>query len=201
MIDLTALILSASVSLAPDALFRDGFDGGACPAGRIANTEISYNGATLIGVDVTAFENLWGRLSASDPPVLWPGLDTSTPTILHFAKTGYIAAKFHVPADASVTTAGMFKYVSFGSGPLLDFSISTECADFSPEQAACVVLDAPPDDSAMVHWRLTVGTNFWCPLQLDTDYYVNIRLFDPNVSPPQCSGDTCPVTVSNYFGP
>ena len=200
MIDVTALILAASVSLAPDANFRDGFDGGECPAGRIVSNDISYNGITLVGVDVTQFENIWGRAHAFDPPMVWPGVDASTPTILYFARTGYIAARFHVPADVTDSTDGLFTYSSFGSGPLLDFSISTQCADFSPQQIACGILDAPPDGAAMMHWRLVNGSNFWCQLQADTDYYVNIRLDDPTESPPSCSEDTCPVSVSNYFG-
>jgi hypothetical protein len=195
-----ALIFAASLSASSDTIFDNGMDGQDCPDGRIVQSDISYNGTTLTDVDVTAFENIWGRASASDPPTLWPGIDESTPIISDFTKTGYIAAKFHVPADVAGGMVGQFRYVSYGSGPLLDFSISTQCADFLPAQVACVLLDAPPDDSALMHWRFVNGSNFWCQLQADTDYYVNIRLYDPTQSPPSCSDDTCPVSVSNYFG-
>ena len=201
MIDVTALILAASVSLAPDALFRNGFDGGECPAGRIVQSDIDYNGTTVPDVNVTAFENIWGRSAPTDPLTFWPGINGATPVIVDFAKNGYVAAGFHVPSDVSQNIVGDFRYSSFPVGPLLDFSISTACGDFSSELGSCVAFDMASDDSALIRWRMSNGTAFWCALQANTDYYVNIRLYDPTHVPQQCATfDTCPVATMNLFG-
>ena len=204
MIGMTALLLAASISAAPDDIFRSGVDGDSCPDGRIVQADILYGDVTLTGVDVTLFENLWGRAANSDPPTPWPGLNGSTPMILDFTKTGYLAAKFHTSPDPPGTLTGMFRYASWPfMGPDLDFSVSAQCGDFSAEGSGCVALDVASIDQASVRWRFSAGSPFFCQLQPDMDYYVNVRFNDPAVTTPHCSDTdvTCPLPgIPNYFG-
>jgi hypothetical protein len=201
MIGMTALLLATSISGTADGIFRDGMEGDVCPDGRIVQSDILYGDVTLTDVDVTLFENVWGYLTSSDPLTLWPGINGSTPMILDFTKTGYLAAKFHTLSDPPALLTGMFKYTSYPfMGPALDLSISGQCGDFSAELAGCVALNIPPVDQAFVHWRFSAGNPFMCQLQPDTDYYVNVRFTDPTATAPQCSDVACPVPISNYFG-
>jgi hypothetical protein len=200
MIGMTALLLAASISGTGDGIFRDGMESDTCPDGRIVQSDILYGEVTLTDVDVTLFENLWGRDAGSAPPTPWPGLNGSTPLILDFTKTGYLAAKFHTSPDPPDLFSGMFKYTSYPfMGPDLDFSISGQCADFSPEQTGCVGLNIAPIDQAFLHWRFSTGDAFHCQLQPDTDYYVNVRFNDPTATAPQCSDVACPVPIQSFF--
>jgi hypothetical protein len=201
MIGMTALLLAASISGTGDGIFRDGMDSDDCPDGRIVQSDIAYGDVTLTDVDVTVFENLWGRVADSGPPTPWPGLSGSTPLILDFTKTGYLAAKFHTSPDPSDMLQGMFKYTSYPfMGPDLDVSISGQCADFSPEQTSCVWSNVAPIDQGFLYWRFSAGDLFHCQLQPDTDYYVNVRFNDPTATAPQCSDVACPVPIQSFFG-
>jgi len=203
MLGITALLLATSISAAGDNIFESGLDGASCPDGRIMQSDLQYGDTTLTDVDVTAFENLWGRGAASDPPVSWPGLTGSSPMILDFARTGYLAAKFHTSADPADTLVGMFEYVSYpygASSPHLDFSITTECGNFSPEQSGCIELDVAAVDVPLGRWRVYAGNAFYCQLQSDTDYFVNVRFSDPAATGPQCTDDACPIPIQSYFG-
>jgi hypothetical protein len=138
-------------------------------------------------------------MSAGDAPVPWPGAPDSTPTIEQFARTGYVAAAFHTPADLTATLQGMFRNVSYGGGPALDFSIGG-CGVFSSSLGACFVADISAIDTAMVRWRTEFPTPFYCIVAPDADYYVNIRLSDPDENAASCSTDSCGVTPSSFVG-
>jgi len=202
MIGMTALLLAASISGTGDGIFRDGMDSDSCPDGRIVQSDILYGDVTLTDVDVTLFENLWGRGADSDPPTPWPGINGSTPMILDFTKTGYLAAKFHTSLDPPGMLRGMFKYTSYPfAGPLLDVSISEQCADFSAEQTDCAWVNIANQDQPFLYWRFSAGDPFHCPLQPDTDYYVNMRLSDPTATTPHCSDVACALPgIQSYFG-
>jgi hypothetical protein len=183
----------------PDQVFVSGMEADVCPEGRILTSDVRYEfTGTIASVDVTHFENIWGRLTALDAPVTWPGAPGSSPTIEQFTRTGYIAAAFHTPSEMPQTLQGLFKNVSYGGGPALDFSIGG-CGDFSSALGACFVPDTPAIEASMVHWRTQMPTNFFCVVAPDTDYYINIRLSDPDDDAGSCSTDSCGVTPASYF--
>lgn len=200
MISAIALLATVAMTGVPDQVFFGGMEADACPEGRILSSDVHWDvGATLADVDLTQFENLWGRMSAADTPVAWPGVTGSTPTIEEFKRAGYIAAAFHTPSELSPTLVGLFKNLSYGRGPALDFSIGA-CGDFSSTLGACFVPNTPAIDQSMMHWRTEQPTLFYCVVAPDTDYYVNLRLTDPDDAAGSCVGDVCGVMAASWFG-
>jgi hypothetical protein len=200
VLNVAALFVTVAMTGVPDQVFFSGMESDSCPEGRILASDVHYDfGGTIASVDVTHFENLWGRISALDTPVAWPGVSGSSPVIEQFTRTGYIAAAFHTPGEMPEMLVGMFKNVSYGGGPALDFSIGS-CGDFSTSLGACFVADTAAVDTAMVHWRTEIPTPFFCIVAPDTDYYINIRLSDPDDDALSCSADSCGVTPASYVG-
>lgn len=202
MIDVVALLLAASISGTTDVVFNNGFDGDTCPAGRITRSDVTYaSGGTRNNVDTTDFENIWGHATGSDPPLPWPGYPGTSPIIQDFTRDGYVAAEFHTPIVLPPTINGFFKSPSYPGGPNIDFAISEQCGDFYPDQSGCLASNTPQGDAPLVYWRVTSGA-FYCILQPDTTYYINIRLTNPETTDPHCDTDanTCPVHTLNYYG-
>ena len=195
----TALLLAASLSASPDQIFFSGMELDTCPARRIERSDVTYGAGTDADVDVTRFENVWGRGAASDPGQPWPGASGATPIIDEFTRDGYVAAAFHTAPDLPATTRGLYKNVSYGGGPNLDFSLSVQCGDFSSALGGCLAVDIPAADVSLVYWRGANGTAFYCALAPDTDYYVNVRLHDPDDAASGCSDADCRVTTMSAF--
>jgi hypothetical protein len=86
-----ALLILAMTPGINDPIMRDGFDADLCPSGRQTHANLSIGGFTMTNVDVTQWENIWGRANVWDPPVPWPGLSYSMPIILNFGETTYLA--------------------------------------------------------------------------------------------------------------
>jgi hypothetical protein len=193
-----ALIVAASMSSLPDEIFFSEMEFGACPAGQITRSAVTYAGDRVNNVDVTQFENIWGRVSASNAPVPWPGAPGSTPSIDMFARSGYIAASFVTLHDMA-SYIGMYVNVSYPPGPVIDASISQQCGDFAAGLGTCIVYQVPAQDQPMLHWRGANGPTLYCLLQPDTTYYVNMRLSNPDDGSTYCGPDTCIVTTSSTF--
>lgn len=203
MLILTAFLI-ASTSGISDTLFADGFDGSAaetCPSGELTrllvrdiiypNTSGSSNARR--NVDLTSFENIWGHANYTDSVTAWPGLNGAVPAIEGFGKTNYVAAKFHVPAGFSPTVYGILGYSSYYSGPALTMAISQSCGDFDPATATCVSTHSTGESFSK--WVIAPYAN-GCPLDSDTDYYVNLKMADPQ--PSDCDGrSTCTLSTNN----
>jgi hypothetical protein len=210
---LSTLILAAAVAQTPtgtDSIFIGDFDvNTTCPdsittpAGVYTRREVGniyYLPEHTIRphVDLAHFENIWGHLDNIDVPWLWPGRAGSSPSIDSVPRMQYVAARFHVPADISSLATGMFKNVIYGQGPAVDFSISQQCGDFNPQQTACAHLDSPANDRPMVAWRIGAATDYFCHLDPGADYYVNVKISDPNAQAVACSPSSCSLTILNY---
>lgn len=214
MIQLAPLLFATALSQTPppDGLLQDGFDAGSsCPAvvstptGNVTlrgRSDIWYLPGVRIrhNVDVTAWDNVWGHIDELDGLTLWPGVPGASPTIHTVGRTEYVAAKFHVPALALPTLTGTFVHVSYGGGPNIDMTISRTCGDFRTVEQGCWVHDDPGDDAPMLRWRLGAGNRFYCHLDPDTDYFVNMRFTDPHATGPDCSGASCQMTVQQFIG-
>jgi len=198
VLSVAALLATVAMTGVPDNVFFSGMEADTCPEGRILASDVQYGfTGTVANVDVTRFENLWGHVGALDPPVAWPGVTGASPTIEQFTRTGYIAAAFHTPSEMPDTLQGMFTNISYGGGPALDISIGG-CGDFSSALGACFVPDTAAVDASMMHWRTAVPTSFYCVVAPDTDYYINIRLSDPDDDAGSCSTDSCGVTPASF---
>ena len=196
-----ALLILAMTPGVSDAIFRDGYDAGLCPAGRQTRANISYGDGTLTNVDVTHWENIWGRASAYDPPVPWPGVGSAMPTILNFEKTTYIAAAFHVPDDMPPNVFGWITHTEYNYGANLTATISTACGDFRPDNGVCSV--EALSGMNLVPWRVHPTGNF-CLLAQDGNYFLNLRITDPEEPSPTCNptAPSCVIgTANNFFVP
>lgn len=213
MIHLAALLLASAVSQTSDGVFQDSFDAGAsCPAsistptGNLTLRRISDiwylpgSGHVRHNVDVTSWDNIWGHINELDALLLWPGASGASPTIRSIGKTEYVAAKFHVPGDVLSTLNGTFKHVLYGGGPNVDATISRTCGDFDTLEPGCWIHDDPANDEAMLRWRLSSGNRFYCHLDANTDYFLNIRFTDPHTTGPDCNGSICQSTIQQYIG-
>jgi hypothetical protein len=210
MIPVAALLLAAATSQTADVVFNDSFEPYQCPETISSPTgtrswrtysDIFYlpnEGNVRHAVDLTQYENIWGHITQLDGTTLWPGVGGSSPTIKTLGKHEYVGTKFHVPPDTLPNLNGFFKHVMYGGGPPIDFAISRTCGDFQPVQG-CYVTNFPNSDNGMVYWRTGSGDNFHCALLSDTDYYINIRITDPNVTGPNCAGQNCWSTIQNYL--
>ncbi|HEY6985473.1 MAG TPA: hypothetical protein VH375_05290 [Rhodanobacteraceae bacterium] len=211
MISIAALLLTAATAQTSDGIYKDSFDSGAaCPASisgstgtltlrRISNILYLPSGVRN-NVDVTEWDNIWGHIDALDGITSWPGVPGASPTIATIGKTEYVGAEFQVPANALLTLNGTFKHVMYGGGPNIDVAISQTCGDFQPAQQGCWVRDDPADDQPMLRWRMGSGSRYWCGLDPDTTYFMNIRFTDPHTTGPNCSGITCQSTIQQYIG-
>ena len=181
-----------------DPVFFDGFESGACPPGRIERSDVEYFDGTLADVDMTSFDEIWGRLGSLYQPGPFPA-GSSAPTILQFPLTGYVAARSTISITTPDYYTGRFYYTDLnGSGnPRIDFSISPRCGDFSPSLGLCVAYGAPAANSPLMGWSFVGGEFSECVLETGRDYYFNVRMSDPSTTYPECPGDVCVVSTES----
>ena len=201
MLSAALLVLAAAAPGAYDPLFHGSFaQNSSCPAGRQIYSDIGYVGDNNSGdlryhVDVREWENIWGHSSPYDSTAPWPGRNNSAPVIADFGKYTYIAAHFYVPAGAPPTWLGWITHTDYNYGHNLTAAISTECGDFSPTAQACYIqaLSGMP----IVPWRMNTGA--FCRLQPNTDYYLNLKMTDPDEPSPTCSrnAEVCAIGTAN----
>ena len=170
------------------------------PLTRLTTSSITYvpSAGTRNGVQMNAYENIWGHSTASDTAVLWPGRADSQPSILSFGRNTYLAAKFHVPAGEPVNAYGWLTHTEYNYGLDLTTSISTSCGDFNPTSAACVTVAVSGIN--LTPWRVGPSGNF-CLLTPDTDYFFNMKATNPAQGTTTCAptSPTCVIGTGNNF--
>ena len=194
-----ALLVVAMTPGVYDPVFHDGYEPVTeCPAGRQEVAVIAY-GADDTGhaIDVTEWMNVWGRSSAYDPPVPWPGVDGSDPVFLDFGASTYVAAHLTVPAGTPLGWYGWLTHPEYNYGTDLTGAISPFCGDFSPAAQTCFT--EATSGAPIVPWR--TGQGSFCPLAPGGDYYLNLRL-SGSLDRPGCSTtmDSCAVGLVNHNG-
>jgi hypothetical protein len=188
-----------------------GGGGGTCqgPAGltRLTTSDIAYGSDHLTQVrarsDTTEWINIWGygSVDPAEHQQPWPGLNGSGPVIKQFGRTNFLAAHFNT--GSSPMYYGRLTDMSNIGGPDVDIVLSQTCGDFSQNATYPGCSRTMPSDGT-THYNYfsnggTAGdTN--CPLQLNTDYYLNIRFHDPN-STVECAAGAavCPLYTLNYW--
>lgn len=144
--------------------------------------------------DTRNWENIWGHNSSTDNVTLWPGPTSTSPVIRDFGRTTYLAAQFHVPAGFSTTAFGQYAHANNPGGPPVTASFSKICGDFSPQPGTgCVVQNWPDDNSSALFWKSQSQNTSFCPLQPNTDYYLNMKLSDPATT------TWCPASSATCF--
>ena len=193
-----ALLILAMTPGVTDPIFRDGFDADLCPAGRQTRANISLGGFTLTNVDVTQWDNVWGRSNIFDPPIPWPGLAVSAPIILDFGESTYMSLRFHVPIDSPQNRFGWLTHTEYNYGKDLTAAISSDCGDFNPPSSVCH--NETVSGQNLVPWRIASSGGF-CLLTPDTDYFLNLKITDPDQVSPTCapSAPSCAIGTANNF--
>lgn len=196
---LAALLAFQSVH-AEDVLFWNDFEtAGGCPAGRILASPVLYYtapGWPVALADTTEWESIWGRGAPGGPIESWPGQRYVTIVIMEFIRTGYIAAHFTVPNDG-VTYTGTLNHGSYYAGANLTTAISRGCGDFTHVEPRCL-LEAGGGEP-IARWRNTL-TSGQCTLS-PGDYYLNIKLTDPDEQVQGCNLVSCQENIqSNWDG-
>jgi hypothetical protein len=194
------LLAASATAIGGDLIFANGFEGGLCsseitlPDGIRTHQptgDIGYGPPGIrANVALTEWDYVWGFASATDQvPAPWPGVPHSTPYIRNFQRWGYVGLHFRTSSGPDGLW-GRFSTYPPGA-PAITMAISRTCGDFSENLPAqdCLA-SGVPFDGLLVSWRLGTGPATWCPLEPDSDYYVNITIADPE-SDSVCSGATC----------
>jgi hypothetical protein len=198
-----ALAYSAFANSESNGIFRNGYDPvGSCPQGRATMTVVSwkYNGSGRRNIDVTLADNIWGRWDAGQTPVTPPWLNVFA-LFWALPRHSYVAAEFTLPDNLPLNQWGLFGHGATSGGPPIDVTISDECGDFNPPELFCALRDIPPGQNAPA-WKLPGYPGIaLCTLEPGGTYYINIRVSDPNVVHPDCSGAACKINVQNNHTP
>jgi hypothetical protein len=201
MLSAALLVLAAAAPGVYDPVFHGDFEqNSTCPAGRQLYSDLGYVGDNHSGdlryhVYLGEWENIWGHADPYDTTTPWPGRGNSAPVIAEFGKTTYIAAHFYVPPGAPLTWLGWITHTDYNYGHNITAAISTECGDFSPAAQTCFIQSQ--SGQPLVPWRTNTGA--FCRLQPDTDYYLNLKMTNPNEPSPTCSqhADVCAIGTAN----
>ena len=184
---ISAVLMLALPAFEPEGLFADGFDP-ACYI--IASSPITYGiypEPYRPNQDLGEWANIWGAASASGSVQEWPGPLAASPVIRNFDRYGCVAAKFHVPAGFPSTKFGQFVHGINPPGPPIDAAYSTRPGDFGTTLGpGCAVRNWHDDLSTGMRWKIDSTNPSFCGLHADTDYYMNIRLSDPDTIEDQC---------------
>jgi hypothetical protein len=170
-----------------------------CPAGMYSRGQVEYYGCgstlgcprTLNNINLTSYNDVWGRSTGAEPNLMpWPGDAVSQKFILYVPRTQYVAEKFHVPSSGS--GYGWYTVPEF-FGNAIDIAISTSCGDFNPSDASCKALNVSAG-AGQVKWIHNLNY-IGCHLNSNTDYYLNVRIADPNNSGPACNNNGCNLSM------
>lgn len=145
LLDFAAVCAAGTINLPPGpycattqtAGVYNGVTAGACttvppiiPAGRQLVSTIKYPNAPGSGVRSNANVALWGTVfghrNSTDAEAPWPGAAGTSPAIVSFTGSGYIALEF-TPTQRAQVIVGVSSYY----GWLLDGAWSTRVGDFS----------------------------------------------------------------------
>jgi hypothetical protein len=198
---LLPLAVMCSCAHAGDKIYADGFDvgGSACVEDpertRMLSIGVGYSVSNIgnLLADTTQFQTIFGRGSVLDT-ITYPftGVSGSGPVFHWIFSHQYYSGLFHTPASGRYT--GSLSFQSNDSRgcrnrngspgpcgqPFYDVSISSQCNDYS-DTATFVALHAYSDGMPSLSWSLGFTET---DLRPDTDYYLNIRMTDPNDSWP-----------------
>lgn len=189
ILSLLLFFISSSAFALTDCLFANGFDNTFkdCrmipPPGRVTNSSVTYGiypQPSRPNMDITQWASVWGAASVTPPIAPWPGPNAASP-VIWVNRTGYVAAKFTVPAGFPSTKFGQYVHAINPPGPPIDVSYSLYPGDFSATLGpGCVTINWPDDLSTGARWKINSANPSFCPLRPNTTYYMNIRFHDQN---------------------
>ena len=207
MVPFASLILLSAALDAPnaalDSIFTDDFEVPVCPRLQQENSNLSYEpdlSQLITNVDVTKYENIWGRSGRGAPIVLFPGVSHNVSILLN--RDLFVAAKFVVPTSGmSAGANGVMTHGQTNGGPPVTMSISQQCGDFHPPSSQCLVVGTA-NYGTLGYWRLPTGSGSGCVLTPGQQYYMNFKLTNPDaVDTANCSRDYCVVSIISNITP
>lgn len=164
-----------------------GGTGAGCPA-TIPGTTISRD------TSKTEFRQLYS------PPIEWPGQwgVSGADQRLNVQRNRYMALRFNTSTADPDELRGRFEWGKSGVGGIpaaATYTITSDCADFSPTNIVCRRFSS----GNRLPWHLPGSSNpenGSCPLQPNTQYYLNIIYDDTSDG---FGGSTCPTSVCNHL--
>jgi hypothetical protein len=199
-------VATSSVSTTASA----GGPGGACTTGPAGLSQIMTANVTYVGagfsvapnVDVTQYQNIWGRYSPGGTILPWPERDNVL-VYLTLSRNQYLSAKFTVP-DPYTNTHQMGRMARgdvAGDVSGTSASISEVCGDFTNVPPACVI-NHGLRGSPLIQWSINGSIPGTCPLVPGHTYYMNIMmspLANPDAAHSWCNGSGCIMSTVPYF--
>ena len=168
--------------------------GGGDQCGQQQTGDVWYTTQLHTTIDITKFENILGKPTVIDPPVVFPGLNLS-PKIKNLGKTAFVAAKFVVPANIATNKRGT---ISLGENEVFNKKMTIS---ISP---TCGFAQNPPDNNCLLSnlnqgqgltWKIS-GAGVACTLTPGQTYFLNMKFSSPP-DDASCSASTCPLPLNN----
>ncbi|MGA9342600.1 MAG: hypothetical protein WBV61_09775 [Rhodanobacteraceae bacterium] len=181
---LACTMIAMQPAWSADLVFRSNLEpSDACsygPPGLTRQTvgNVTYPSGTAFDVDLTQYENIWGRSGPGEPPMPWPAIDGQGAAIDPLNSDMYLAAAFMVPTDLQ-QLSGIFIHPD-GADEVFhaSASISETCGDFYVDLAspACVI-DSGNRGLPLLLWAIGEDPSpNSCPLISGHTYYLNIMM-------------------------
>lgn len=133
-------------------------------------------------VDLTKWENVWGRLAPNAQPVAFPGVNFYA-NIVNFDVRKKLIFRFTVPADLPPTARGVMYHGDNHAGPNIDTTISE-----SPDGPALNAYSETKNrgrSQVICSWALTTrppGVFYGALLRPGGTYYLTIKASQPVVN-------------------
>lgn len=147
-------------------------------------------------VDLTKWENVWGRIAPNAQPVPFPGVNFLA-YVTNFDLRKKLIFRFTVPVDLPPTAQGSLSHGDNLAGPNLDAKIS-ETPD-GPALNAYSESKNRGRSAMLVKWALTTrppGTFYGAILRPGGTYYLTIQASNPVVNG-DWQGNVGPISIQN----
>lgn len=176
------------------------------PANQLTRANVLYVGhdaAQVPNVDLTQWAPVWGRITASAPPLLWPNMRGATPQWV-MPTNGYTCTLFRTTSTTGANVLSMSSYNTAGN---LGASISTTCGDFSMPVGGCHKEGVGAFAASFFTYIIGVdSTAYRCGLLPNSPYYLNLHWTNSAPTEPggnvrMCTAAGCKVAVTSNTSP
>jgi hypothetical protein len=146
-------------------------------------------------VDVSRYENLFGKSSALAVGQAFPAVGAADPRISALSKTGFLAAKFTVPLTISPAAGGAIG-IGENSMPLyrtVALQISPSCGFARPNPLPNCTLSVKAGQR--LSWKIVGSTapGIACALTPGATYFINAKFDPPPADNTFCTYGKCPL--------
>lgn len=162
--------------------------------GQVRNATVGFASGASYFADLARYENLLGKTSAQSIAQAFPAVSVS-PYVVAFPKSGFIAAKFTVPATINSGAYGTIAVgeTYAGGSRRVSMSLSPSCGFTVPVAAPNCALSGLGMNQG-ISWKVagSATTGIRCALVPGASYFLNVK-FDP--TPPASDTYNCSATA------